>query len=159
MTGLYFEDLAVGRSFATAEAAVSAEDIIDFARRFDPQEFHLDAAAAASSVFGGLVASGLHTLSLSFRLFFDLRLWPDAILGSPGMREVLWLKPLRPGDRIRATAEIVELRRSESKPDRGLVAMRHDTLNQRGERIMTVLCLHLLRLREAGGHGAPAAPG
>lgn len=150
MTGFYFEDLAPGQRFATAEAEVSADDIVDFARRFDPQEFHLDAAAAAASAFGGLVASGLHTLSLSFRLFFDLRLWPEAILGSPGLREVQWLKPLRPGDRIRVVAEITELRRSESKPDRGLVTMRHDTFNQKDERIMTVLCLHLLRSRRAG---------
>lgn len=150
MTGFYFEDLRLGQSFATAETEVGAEDIVDFARRFDPQDFHLDDDAAASSAFGGLVASGLHTLSLSFRLFFDLRLWPEAILGSPGMREVLWLKPLRPGDRIRVVAEIVELRRSETKPDRGLVAIRHDTFNHRGERIMTVLCLHLLRARRTG---------
>ncbi len=150
MAGLYFEDLAVGRSFTTAATEISAADIVDFARRFDPQEFHLDEAAAAASAFGGLVASGLHTLSLSFRLFFDLRLWPEAILGSPGMREVQWLKPLRPGDRIHAVASVVELKRSQSKPDRGVVTMRHDTFNQRGERIMTALCLHLLRLREAG---------
>ena len=150
MAGFYFEDLAVGRSFTTAAAEVTAADIVDFARRFDPQEFHLDEAAAAASAFGGLVASGLHTLSLSFRLFFDLRLWPEAILGSPGMREVQWLKPLRPGDRIHAMAAVVELKRSQSKPDRGVVTMRHDTFNQRGERIMTALCLHLLRLREAG---------
>jgi acyl dehydratase len=150
MAGFYFEDLAVGQSFVTAATEISAADIIDFARRFDPQEFHLDAAAAAASSFGGLVASGLHTLSLSFRLFFDLRLWPEAILGSPGMREVQWLKPLRPGDRIHAVATIVELKRSQSKPDRGVVTMRHDTFNQSGERIMTALCLHLLRLREAG---------
>lgn len=151
MAGFYFQDLAVGQSFTTGTAEVSADDIVDFARRFDPQEFHLDAAAAASSAFGGLVASGLHTLSLSFRLFFDLRIWPAAILGSPGLREVLWLKPLRPGDRIHAVATVTELRRSESKPDRGVVTMRHDTFNEAGERIMTALCMHLLRLRADGG--------
>jgi acyl dehydratase len=148
--GLYFEDLAIGRSFATGSAEVSAADIIDFARRFDPQDFHLDADKAAASSFGGLVASGLHTLSLSMRLFFDLRLWPEAILGSPGLREVQWLKPLRPGDRIHAVATVTELERSRSKPDRGVVTMRHDTFNERGERIMIALCLHLLRVRQDG---------
>jgi acyl dehydratase len=151
MAGLYFEDLAVGRSFTTAAAEVTAAEIIDFARRFDPQEFHLDAEAARASAFGGLVASGLHTLSLSFRLFFDLRIWPEAILGSPGLREVQWLKPLRPGDRIHVVATVVEVKRSQSKPDRGVVTMRHDTFDAEGERIMTVLCLHLLRARPAGG--------
>jgi acyl dehydratase len=145
--GLYFEDLQVGRRFATATREVTEADIIDFARRFDPQAFHIDPAAARRSAFGGLVASRLHTLSLSFRLFFDLRIWPEAILGSPGMRDVTWLVPMRPGDRIRVEAEVIEVRRSASKPDRGVVTMRHDTFNQAGERIMSVICLHLLRAR------------
>jgi acyl dehydratase len=145
--GLYFDDLQVGQRFATAEAAVTEADIIDFASRFDPQYFHLDPAAAKQSAFGGLVASGLHTLSLSFRLFFDLYLWPEAILGSPGLRDVAWLLPMRPGDRIRSEIEVVEVRRSASKRDRGIVTMRHDTYNQAGERIMSAVCLHMLRSR------------
>jgi acyl dehydratase len=147
MSGFYFDDLELGQTFRTAEVEVTGADIVDFARRFDPQYFHLDQAAAAHSVFGGLVASGLHTLCLSFRLFFDLRLWEQAILGSPGMREVVWLKPLRPGDRIRAIVEVIELRRSQTKPDRGVVTMRHDTFNQAGEIVFTAICLHMLQVK------------
>jgi acyl dehydratase len=147
MSGFYFDDLELGQTFRTAEVEVTGADIVDFARRFDPQYFHLDEAAAAHSVFGGLVASGLHTLCLSFRLFFDLRLWEQAILGSPGMREVVWLKPLRPGDRIRAIVEVIELRRSQTKPDRGVVTMRHDTFNQAGEIVFTAICLHMLQVK------------
>jgi acyl dehydratase len=147
MSGFYFDDLELGQTFRTAEVEVTGADIVDFARRFDPQYFHLDQAAAAHSVFGGLVASGLHTLCLSFRLFFDLRLWDQAILGSPGMREVVWLKPLRPGDRIRAIVEVIELRRSQTKPDRGVVTMRHDTFNQAGEIVFTAICLHMLQVK------------
>ena len=145
--GLFFDDLKVGQRFATAAAEVTEADIIDFATRFDPQDFHLDPEAAKRSAFGGLVASGLHTLSLSFRLFFDLRIWPEAILGSPGLRDVSWLLPMRPGDRIRSEIEVVEVRRSASKADRGIVTMRHDTFNQAGERIMSAVCMHMLRLR------------
>jgi acyl dehydratase len=147
MSGFYFDDLELGQTFRTAEVEVTGADIVDFARRFDPQYFHLDQAAAAHSVFGGLVASGLHTLCLSFRLFFDLRLWEQAILGSPGMREVVWLKPLRPGDRIRAIVEVIELKRSQTKPDRGVVTMRHDTFNQAGEIVFTAICLHMLQVK------------
>jgi len=144
---LYLDDFAAGQRFATAEHEVTAAEIIDFAKRFDPQYFHLDPQAAERSPFGGLVASGLHTLSLSFRLFFDLRLWEEAILGSPGMRELAWLKPLRPGDRIRAVIEVLDVRRSATKPDRGIVTMRHDTFNQQNDVILTAICLHMLRAR------------
>ena len=147
MSDFYFDDMQVGQRFATADIEVSEADIIDFARRFDPQYFHLDPAAAAGSAFGGLIASGFHTLSLSFRLFFDLNLWQGAILGSPGLREVTWLKPLRPGDRIRGAIEVIDTKRSASKPDRGIVTTRHETFNQRDEIILTAICPHLLRAR------------
>jgi acyl dehydratase len=147
MSDFYFDDMRVGQRFATSDIEVTESDIIDFAKRFDPQYFHLDPVAAAGSAFGGLVASGFHTLSLSFRLFFDLNLWQGAILGSPGLREVTWLKPLRPGDRIRGVIEVIDTRRSASKPDRGIVTTRHETLNQRHEIILTATCPHLLRAR------------
>jgi acyl dehydratase len=147
MSDFYFDDMRVGQRFATADIEVSEADIIDFAQRFDPQYFHLDRTAAAGSAFGGLIASGFHTLSLSFRLFFDLNLWEGAILWSPGLREVTWLKPLRPGDRIRGAIEVVDTRRSASKPDRGIVTTRHETFNQRDEIILTAICPHLLRAR------------
>jgi acyl dehydratase len=150
MGDFFLEDLRPGQVFRTGGLEVTAEDIVAFGRQFDPQHFHVDPAAAAASAFGGLVASGLHTLCLSFRLFFDLRLWERAIIGSPGMRDLNWSSPLRPGDRIRAVVEVVEVRRSASRPDRGIVTMRHDTFNQRDERILSVTCLHMLRARQPG---------
>ena len=96
--GLYLDDLKAGQRFATGSVTVSEAEIIAFARQFDPQYYHIDPEAAKKSAFGGLIASGFHTLSLSFRLFFDLNLWPEAVIASPGMDQVKWLKPMRPGD-------------------------------------------------------------
>jgi acyl dehydratase len=151
MTGYFLEDLEPGLTFTTREAAVTADEIVAFARQFDPQYFHLDAEAAARSAFGGLVASGLQTLSLTFRLFFDLKIWEDAIIGSPGMRDLKFLAPLRPGDSIRSTVEFLEIRPSASKPDRGIVTTKHETVNQRGELIFSAICLHMVRTRAGTG--------
>jgi acyl dehydratase len=151
MRGWFLEDLEVGRVLETGETSVTADEIITFARQFDPQYFHTDPEAAVGSAFGGHIASGLQTLSLTFRLFFDLKIWEDAIIGSPGMRELKFLLPLRPGDRIRSTVEFVEVRPSVSKPDRGIVTTKHDTFNQRGELIFTALCLHMVRTRAGRG--------
>jgi len=144
---LYFEDFYVGRKFESPAVTVSESEMLDFAGRFDPQPFHLDKAAAERTQFGGLIASGFHTLSVSFGLFFRLRVVEHANLGSPGLEEVRWLKPMRPGDSVHITAEVTALRPSQSKPDRGVVWMRHDTYNQHGELIMTVNCMHMLRRR------------
>lgn len=149
MPKYHFEDFPVGRRFETESLTVSEADILDFARRFDPQYFHADPDAAKAGPFGGIIASGFHTLSASFSLFFRLHLVEHANLGSPGMEEVRWLRPLRPGDTIHMVAEVTEQRPSQSRPDRGLVWMRHDTFNQRGELIMTANCLHLLRRAQA----------
>jgi acyl dehydratase len=145
---MYFDDFAEGMRFETMGMTVGEAAILDFAERYDPQPFHLDAEAAARTPFGGLIASGFQTLSLTFALFFRLRLLERANLGSPGLEEVKWLKPLRPGDTIRSVIEVVEVRPSRSKPDRGIVRMRHDTYNQRGELILSALCLHMLRRRD-----------
>jgi len=147
---LFFEDLAVGQRYETAGVAVSEADIIAFARQFDPQYFHVDPAAAAKSAFGGLVASGLQTLALTMRLFFDLNLWERAIVGSPGLDHVRWLVPLRPGDTVRSVIEVVAVERSRSKPDRGIVSTAHRLFNQHDQVIFTVTCLHLV-LARAGG--------
>ena len=144
---LYFEDLTVGDRIDTESETVSEEEIVAFARKFDPQYFHCDKASAQDSRFGGLIASGFHTLSLSFALFFRLKLFEEANLGSPGMDRVRWLKPLRPGDTIRVAATVKELRPSRSKPDRGVILMCHETLNQRDEVVLSVDCMHLLRRR------------
>ena len=147
---LFFEDFAVGQRFETESIAVTEAEIIAFARQFDPQYFHLDAALAAKSAFGGLVASGLHTLALTMRLFFELNLWERAIIGSPGLEHVRWLMPLRPGDTIHSTVEISAVNRSRSKPDRGVISTAHRTINQHDQVIFTMTCLHLVLARAAG---------
>ena len=146
--GLYLDDLAVGRRFETRSVTVTQDEMIAFAKQFDPQYYHVDPVAAQQSSFKGLIASGFHTLSLSMRLFFDLNLWPEAIIASPGMESIKWLKPMRPGDTIAAAAETVDVRVSSSKPDRGIVTMDHLCWNQRQEMILTARCAHLLRRRE-----------
>ena len=145
--GLYFEDFELGQRFETRSVTVSEADIIGFAKQFDPQYYHVDPQAAKNSAFGGLIASGFHTLSLSMRLFFDLDLWPEAIIASPGMENVKWLKPMRPGDTIRATADVIEVKASASKPDRGIVIMDHPCWNQHDEMILSVRCAHMVRRR------------
>lgn len=149
MTDLYFDDLHPGQLFVTPAVTVSEAQILDFARVYDPQPFHIDRVAAAQTEFGGLIASGFQTLSLSFAQFFRLGVFAAANLGSPGMEEVRWLLPLRPGDTIHAEAEVTALKASQSKPDRGVVTMRHDTINQDGRLILTVTCLHRLKRRAA----------
>jgi len=146
---LFFEDLAVGQRYETGSLTVSEADIIAFARQFDPQYFHLDPQAAAKSAFGGLIASGLHTIALTMRLFFDLNLWERAIIGSPGMEHIRFLLPLRAGDTIRTSVEVSGVKRSASKPDRGVVSTTHRAYNQHGELIFTAVCLHMLRARTA----------
>jgi acyl dehydratase len=144
---LFLEDFSTGQRFESATMALTEADIIEFAKKFDPQYFHLDPAAAAGSAFGGLVASGLHTICITMRLFFDLNLWERAIMASPGMDEIRFLKPVRPGDVLRSRMEVAAVRRSTSKPDRGIVTMRHELWNQSGERVFSGLCLHMLRAR------------
>ncbi len=147
---MWFEDFLPGWKAETAAVTVTERDISEFAFRFDPQPLHLDAEGAGSGPFEGLIASGFHTLSLSFALFFRLGLLGDSNLGSPGMEEVSWLRPLRAGDTIHAGIEVTDVRASQSRPDRGVVWMRHDTFNQRGELILTVNCMHMLKRRAEG---------
>lgn len=147
MTGRFFEDFAPGQRFESKSTTVTEKEIVDFARAFDPQPFHLDAAAAEASMFGGLVASGFHTIALSFRLIYDTGFVAGCNMGAPGMEEVQWLRPVRPGDAIRVTAEVLEVRPSASKPDRGTVRFRYTTLNQNGEAVATMTVPQILRRR------------
>lgn len=148
---LYFEDFTVGREFRTDGVTVTEGQIIEFALTFDPQPFHLDVEAAKQSIYGGLIASGFQTIALTFRLFAQTRALAVGSLGSPGVDEIRWLRPVRPGDTLRATVQVVEQRPSSSKPDRGLVRMHWITINQRGEPVLTMTSMQLVRRR------APAA--
>jgi acyl dehydratase len=132
----YFEDLAVGQIFGSGRLTVSADEIKEFAARFDPQPFHLDEAAAKSSLFGGLAASGWHTAALTMRLIVGGEFRPaGGIIGGGG--ELTWLKPVRPGDELHTESEILETRASRSRPGEGLVKVRVTTLNQHGEAVQT----------------------
>jgi acyl dehydratase len=144
---MYLEDFKAGDEFASPGLTLTETQIIDFALKFDPQPFHLDTTAAAEGPFGGLIASGFHTAALTFRLFWQTGVLGDASLGSPGLDELRWLKPVRPGDTLRVVAKVLETRRSTSKPDRGVVRMSYTTLNQRGEAVMSLIGHQIVKAR------------
>jgi acyl dehydratase len=145
-----FDDFEIGERFSSPGITVSEAQILDFALAYDPQPFHLDKAAAAASPYGGLIASGFQTLALGFRAFYQAGVINDCSLGSPGMDEVRWLKPVRPGDTLHTETVVKSKRASQSKPDRGIVHMDWEVRNQAGEVVMTFTGIHLLRRRAAG---------
>lgn len=130
-TRLSLEDLAVGDEFRSGEHALDEAQIIEYARRFDPQPFHLDASEAESSFFGGLAASGWHTASITMRLLVDSVPIGNGVIGAGG--EIAWPRPTRPTDVLRVVSTIREITPSRSRPDRGIVTMECLTLNQDGE--------------------------
>jgi acyl dehydratase len=146
---LYFEDFTVGREFRTDGATLTESQILDFALAFDPQPFHMDVEAAKQSMFGSLIASGFHTMALTFRLFAQTRALAACSLGSPGVDELRWLRPVRPGDTLRATVQVVEQRPSGSKPDRGIIRLHWTALNQRSEPVLTMTSMQLVKRRPA----------
>lgn len=145
----YFEDYVPGSVHEFGEIRVEEDEIIRFARRFDPQVFHTDPEAAQQTVYGGLIASGWHSASLMMRLFVDHYLSHVASLGSPGVDELRWLKPVRPGDTLFLRITVSETKRSRSKPDRGLVRSDVEAMNQKGEIVMTMKALNFIRCRNA----------
>jgi len=138
MTPLYFDDLPVGARFESATKQVTAPEIKAFARDFDPQPFHLDEEAAKATLFKGLAASGWHTMAMTMRLMVDGGA-PIAggIVGAGG--EISWPMPTRPGDVIRVVSEVIQSTPSRSRPDRGMVTMRSETLNQNGEIVQVLI--------------------
>ena len=143
----YFEDYRPGAVFTAGAIAVSEAEIIDFARCYDPQAMHTDPAAAASGRFGGLIASGWHTAALMMRLFVEHFLSPVSSIASPGIYEVRWLRPVRPGDVLSIRVTIIEAQRSRSRPERGTVRSFIEVLNQRGEVVMSPKPISLIRCR------------
>lgn len=147
-TPLYFDDLKVGDRFTTGEHALDAAQIQAFATAFDPQPFHLDDEAAKGTLFGGLAASGWHTAAITMKLMVTTGLRVQG--GNIGAGcELQWPRPTRPGDVLHVVSEVVELRPSASKPDRGMATMRSETLNQRGEAVQ-VMVSKLVMPRRAG---------
>jgi acyl dehydratase len=147
MNPRYFDDFTAGEKFSTGRATVTEAMILDFATLYDPQPFHTDAAAAAKTIYGGLIASGFQTLALGFRLVWDTGIIAASSMGSPGFDELRWLKPVKPGDTIRVDAEVVETTPSRSKPDRGIIRVAYRYLNQADEPVLTFTAMHLLRRR------------
>lgn len=135
----FFEDLEVGATFATPTYAVTAQEIVAFASQYDPQPFHLDAEAAKQSPFGRQVASGWHTAAITMRLIVGSDFQPAGGSVGGGAESLQWPRPVVPGDVLRATIEVVELRPSRSKPDRGIVRLRIRTLNAAGEIVQDLL--------------------
>lgn len=136
MTAIYFEDFRAGAVFTFGPRVVTREEIIAFASEFDPQPMHLDENAAKATILGGLGASGWHTCAVMMRLLCDGLMLKTSSQGSPGIDEVKWMKPVRPGDALSVRHTVLETRLSKSRPGVGLVRNKSEVLNQRGEIVL-----------------------
>jgi acyl dehydratase len=139
----YFEDLEAGARFELGSLPVSRDEIIAFGSQWDPQVFHTDPEGALATQFAGLVASGVHTLAVFVRLFVTGLLADAASLGSPGMDEVRWPAPVRPGDILSATYSVVSARCSASRPTWGIVHGRGELSNQQGQLVLSVTLINM----------------
>jgi acyl dehydratase len=144
----YLEDYVPGAVYEYGYVTVSEAEILDFARKFDPQPIHVDPEFAARGPFRGLIASGWHTAGIMMRMFVDHYLSRVASLASPGLDELRWPAPVRPGDSLRLRATVVENRRSRSKPDRGVVRTQSELINQNDETVLRVTAMNIIRARE-----------
>jgi len=145
----YFEDYSEGDVHRCGSIAVEEDEVIAFARRFDPQTFHVDPDGAKLTPFEGLIASGWHTCALTMRLFAEHYLTHVASLASPGLDELRWLKPVRPGDILSVRVTVLKATRSKSKPDRGAVTSLVEVFNQLDEAVMTFKCVNIISRRPA----------
>ena len=150
---LYFEDFPPGDVRESPPRTITREEMVEFARQYDPQPFHLDDEAAKKTIYGGLIGSGWLTVSVMMRLLWDTMLKDTVSLGSPGSDEIRWLKPVRPGDTLRARFTVVEAIPSRSKPDRGVVKTFTEILNQHEEIVMTMRGLGMFGRRPAAATG------
>ena len=144
---MYFEDFVFGYCFTTDRYLVPKDEIIDFARQWDPQPFHIDETVVDDYPYGGLIASGWHTLLISFRLMLETGKFKECSIGSPGMQELRWLLPVKPGDTLYNRARVDSAKQSKSKPDRGFVTVQYEVLNQKDQKVATYLITHMLRVR------------
>ena len=145
----YWDDYEIGQKFDLGSTSFTADEIVDFARQYDPQSFHVDAAAARQSMFGGLIASGWHVTAKLMRLFVDNYVDQRTALGSPGVDEVRWLKPVRPGDTLTAWVECASKVPSKSRPNMGVIHEHWSALNQKGELVMTTKGINMVLRRPA----------
>ena len=143
----YWEDFDPGQVRDTGGYSLTEDEIVEFAKKYDPQPFHIDKEKAKQSHFGGLIASGWQTASMCMRMLCDLYLLESASMGSPGVDEVRWVKPVRPGDILRIKATVLETRASNSRPDMGTVRSRSEVYNQHGELVMHMSGVGMFRRR------------
>lgn len=144
---MFFDDFPVGYSYETGSRTLPREEIVGFAEEWDPQDFHLDEEAGRASPYGGLIASGFHTLVTAYRLTLETGIWTEASMGSPGMEHVRWLLPVWPGDTLRVKATVTASRPSASRPDRGRTTILYEVFNQKDEIVMSYSAIHILKRR------------
>ena len=147
---LTFEDFPVGRLGSYGPRHVTREEILAFAAEFDPQPMHLDEEAARNTMLGGLGASGWHSCCIMMKMIADGLVLDTAAMGAPGIDEVKWLKPVRPGDSLTLRGKVQWTRASQSKPDRGFVSLCWELFNDRGERVVSMSCPLMVARRNPG---------
>jgi acyl dehydratase len=147
MQDLYFEDFSVGQKIETGSRTLSETDIVSFGRVYAPLPYHTDPVAAEGSMYGGVIAAGYQTAALAFGLFVETGVFRACGMGSPGVDKLRWLKPVRPGDTLRVVAEIIEVSPAQNPGGRDAIRIKYDTLNQKGENVMTLTSLHFVKRR------------
>lgn len=150
-TTRYFEDYVPGVTVDCGSFSISEADIIAFAKEYDPQPFHVDPVGAADGPFGGLIASGWHTTSLTMRQLVDHWVSPGTSLGAAGVDEIRWPRPVRPGDTLRVRATVLEARRSKGKPDRGIIRSLAEVTNQDGDTVLRLIAINFILARDREG--------
>jgi acyl dehydratase len=150
MARRYFEDLSLGETWTSREVTITEADIVEFARRYDPQPMHMDPAAAAKGPHGTVIASGWHIAALTLKVFVEAGGYGDTPVLGLGNDELRWNKVVRPGDRLTVKREVVELRRSRSNPMNGLVRTRITVVNQNGETVLSMLATGMIAARSGG---------
>ena len=146
----YWEDFKTGSREKIGSVIVDKDELIEFASRYDPQPFHIDEAAAQQSIYGGLIASGWHTCSMVMRLICEAYMLNSASLGSPGIENLRWLQPVRPGDTLTAFRTIEQTRESSSRPDRGIVKTLWEVENQDNQLVLTMSGINFFLKRQPG---------
>lgn len=144
---MYFDDLPVGFRFETEPDTLTEDEIISFARQYDPQPFHTDPVAARDTIYGGIIASGFQTLTTAFNQILAANIWSDSSMGSPGLDEIRFLRPVRPGDSIRVQGQVVKSEPSASRVDRGRTTFLYEILNQNDEKVLSYYAVQLLKRR------------
>lgn len=145
---MFFEDFIVGFKFKTGTRQVSKQEILNFANEWDPQSFHIDEKAALKSPYKGIIASGWQTLLIAFKLILDTSLFEESSIGSPGMKYVKWILPVRPNDNLQVLGKVTGAKKSKTKPDRGFVNILYSVKRGNGELVCSYEATHILWCRD-----------